>query len=74
MRLHMSDIENLLLCRPPANLLRYERHAAVVADFASETRRSRLHPLLLLWTRISMKVLDMKYSGLVYVWGGLEGR
>ena len=24
--------------------------------------------------RISMKVLDMKFSGLVYVWGGLEGR
>jgi hypothetical protein len=36
-------------------------------------QRSRFS-MSLIYKRISMKVLDMKYSGLVYVWGGLEGR
>jgi hypothetical protein len=45
----------------------------VAEEICRDRQRSRFS-VSLICKRISMKVLDMKYSGLVYVWGGLEGR
>jgi hypothetical protein len=45
----------------------------VAEEICRGRQRSRFS-MPVIGKRISMKVLDMKYSGLVYVWGGLEGR